>query len=107
MTLIVYWTRFAEDKLTDIFNYHETVANTQVAQKLVAGIIDRTISLGKNPNIGQKEELLLNRTQIFRYLVFRNYKIIYWVNSGKNRIEIVNVFDCRQNPMKMKDLPNK
>jgi plasmid stabilization system protein ParE len=68
---------------------------------LVEGIIDATIILEKNPKIGQKEELLSNRPQNFRYLVFKNYKIVYWINTTKNRIEIVHVFDCRQNPMKM------
>jgi plasmid stabilization system protein ParE len=67
-------------------------------------IIDQTINLGKNPNIGQKEELLLNRPENFRYLVYKNYKIIYWVNSIKNRIDIVNVFDTRQNPEKIEKL---
>jgi len=49
----------------------------------------------------QKELLLVDRTQDFRYLVFKNYKIIYWINNEKQRIEIANVFDCRQNPTKI------
>ena len=104
MSLIVYWTTFAENKLTDIFNFYETEAGIDVAQKLVDGIIDKTISLDKNPNIGQKEVILTNRPQCFRYLVCKNYKIIYWVDTNKNRIVIVNVFDCRQNPMKMNEI---
>lgn len=101
--MTVYWTTFAENKLTDIYNYYETTASIHIAQKLINGIIDKTISLDKNPNIGQKEELLSNRPQNFRYLVFKNYKIIYWINGTKNRIDIVNVFDCRQNPQKMNE----
>jgi plasmid stabilization system protein ParE len=66
MSLIVYWTTFAENKLTDIFNFYETEAGIDVAQRLVDGIIDKTISLDKNPNIGQKEVLLSNRPQCFR-----------------------------------------
>jgi hypothetical protein len=53
--------------------------------------------------IGQIEELLIDREQSFRYLVHKNYKIIYWINLIKNRIEIVDVFDTRQNPEKIKD----
>ena len=52
--------------------------------------------------IGQKEELLLDRKENFRYLVFKKYKIIYWFNKDKNRIEISDVFDARQNPIKIK-----
>ena len=47
------------------------------------------------------EILLKDRFQEFRYLIYKNYKIIYWINENKNRIEIVNVFDTRQNPDKL------
>ena len=101
MDLAVYWTQFAENKLDDIYNYYKTKASVLIARKLVNGIVDKTIGLNKSPFIGQKEELLENRLQDFRYLVFKNYKIIYWIDRKKNRIEIANVFDCRQNPIKM------
>lgn len=104
MELEIYWTRFAQDKLDDIYNYYEIKASRSIAKKLVAGIIDQTIELGGNPNIGQKEELLLTRPEGFRYLVFKNYKIIYWINKTQNRIDIINVFDTRQNPVKIERL---
>ena len=104
MELVVYWTQFAEDKLDDIFDYYELKASYRIARKLVTGIVDKTIGLKKNPHIGQKEELLSDRPQNFRYLVFKNYKIIYWINQNKKRIDIVNVFDTRQNPLKIKKI---
>ncbi len=104
MDLTIYWTRFAENKLDDIFDYYKTKAGISVTLKLINGIIDKTIVLNKHPNIGQKEELLADRTQNFRYLVYKNYKIIYWVNVNKNRIEIANVFNTRQNPVKIKNI---
>lgn len=58
MNLEVYWTRLAENKLDDIFSYYETTVNNSTAKKLVTGIIDKTIGIGKNPYIGQKELLL-------------------------------------------------
>ncbi len=102
MELAVYWTRFAEDKLDDIYDYYESKAGKRIARKLISGIIDKTIGLDKNPHIGQKEELLSDRPQKFRYLVFKNYKIIYLISQNKNQIDIVNVFDTRQNPLKIK-----
>jgi len=101
MDLTVYWTRFAENKLDDIFDYYETNVSNRTAQELVKGIIDKTIGLNKNPYIGQEEELLSGHPQNFRYLIYENYKIIYWINKIKNRIDIVNVFDTRQNPIEM------
>ncbi len=104
MELEVFWTQFAQDKLDGIYEHYKIKASSSIAKKLVIGIIDQTIDLGKNPNIGQKEELLLARVEGFRYLVFKNYKIIYWVNKPKIRIDIVNVFDTRQNPVKIERL---
>ncbi len=104
MELEVYWTQFAQDKLSEIFDYYEITASSRIARNLVTGIIDQTIKLGKNPNIGQKEELLKNRPEEFRYLVYKNYKIIYWINTIRNRIDIINVFDTRQNPEKIEKL---
>ena len=104
MELAVYWTRFAESKLDKIFDYYETKTSTRTARKLITGIVDKTIGLDKNPYIGQKEELLADRPQNFRYLVFKSYKIIYWINHDKNRIDIANIFDTRQNPVKIRNL---
>ena len=104
MELTVYWTQFAEDKLEDIFTYYSDKASLRIAQKLINEIIDKSIELEKNPLIGQKEILLADRIQEFRYLVYKNYKIIYWVNFGKKRIEIINVFDCRQNTQKINEI---
>ena len=101
MELIVYWTKFAENKLEDIYEYYLLKANIKIAKELVNGIIDTTIDLELNPNIGQNEELLSARPQGFKYLVYKNYKIIYWINVNKMRIEVVNVFDTRQNPRKI------
>jgi plasmid stabilization system protein ParE len=40
MELTVFWTRFAENKLNDIFEYYESNAGIRIAGKLVNGIID-------------------------------------------------------------------
>ena len=104
MELTVYWTQFAEDKLEDVFSYYVEKASKKIAHRLVDGIIDRSIELSTNPLIGQKEILLSDRIQEFRYLVYKNYKIIYWVNEADQRVEIVNLIDCRQNPLKIEDI---
>lgn len=104
MGLTVFWTRFAENKLDDIFDYYESRVSTRTARRLINGIIDKTIGIEENPFMGQKENLLSDYPQDFRYLIFKSYKIIYWINQDKNRIDIVNVFDTRQNPLKMKNI---
>lgn len=101
MELEVYWLQLAEDKLDDIYSYYKLKAGKRIAQKLLNGIVDITIDLPQQPEMGQIEYELTGRKQTFRYLVFKNYKIVYWINTNFNRIEIANVFDCRQDPKKL------
>lgn len=104
MELKIYWTDFSKSELKEIFSYYKENASLRVAKDLIFGIENKTTILKTQPNIGQKEELLKNREQGFRYLVFKNYKIIYWINIKKNWVEISDVFDTRQNPLKMKEI---
>jgi len=102
MELRIKWTDFSKKELKNIFEYYKEKAGINVAKKLVSGIAKETLKLKKQPTIGQEEELLKNDPRELRYLVYKNYKIIYLVLLEKNRIEIVDVFDTRQNPVKLK-----
>jgi plasmid stabilization system protein ParE len=99
--LKISWTDFSKKELRNIFEYYKEEVSINVARKLVSGITKETLKLKRQPYIGQEEELLKNDPREFRYLVFKNYKIIYLVNSEKNIVEIYDVFDTRQNPVKM------
>jgi len=99
--LKIYWTDFAKSELKDIFRFYYENVGLKVANNIVKGIIGHTLSLSLQPEMGAVEPLLENRKIVFRYLVYKNYKIIYWHNKEKNRIDISDVFDTRQNPIKM------
>ncbi|MGQ1947823.1 type II toxin-antitoxin system RelE/ParE family toxin [Geofilum sp. OHC36d9] len=102
MDLRIFWTDTAKYQLEDIFDYYKSKVSIKTAKKIVGKIVDKTLTLKKNPTIGQKEELLTERKNEYRYLVEGNYKIIYWIED--NYAKISAVFDCRQNPVKMKEL---
>jgi plasmid stabilization system protein ParE len=102
MELGIFWTDFAKNELRKIFVFCKNEASINIAYKLTKGIIQETLKLQHHPNIGQEEKLLKSRNQAFKYLVHKNYKIIYWINENKSRVEIVDVFDTRQNPNKIK-----
>ncbi len=102
MAIKVYWTHFAKTELKSIFDYYKINASLKIASGLVTGIIDKGDTLNSLVEVGQKEEVLSDRKEEFRYLIFKNYKIIYWINKNKNRVEITDVFDVRQNPLKLK-----
>ena len=93
--------RFFKKKLKNIFDYYKEHASLNVAKNLVLGITKETAKLKKQPKIGQEEELLEKDSREFRYLVYKSYKIIYHVNLEKNRIEVFDLFDTRQNPIKI------
>ncbi|MFD2698614.1 type II toxin-antitoxin system RelE/ParE family toxin [Mesonia sediminis] len=103
MELAVYWLEVAENKLEDIYSYYSIKASKRVAENLVNGILDSTIGIEKQPEIGQVETSLKHIEREFRYLVFKNYKIVYWINYDFKRIEIANVFDTRQDPDKINE----
>jgi plasmid stabilization system protein ParE len=89
-------------ELKNIFDFIKENTSEKTAKRVVSEIVNEAIILNNQLKIGQKEELLLNRIQEFRYLVFKKYKLIYRINSEKNQVEIMDVFDCRQNPIKIR-----
>ncbi len=102
MELEVKWTTFAKSELKNIYDYYKENISKITANKIVNGITNDVTILRKHPEIGPIEELLKGSEENFRYLLSkRNYKIIYWINLKNNIIEIVDVFDVRQNPIKM------
>ena len=102
MAVIVEWSEQAASSLEEIFGYHKKEAGVRVARKIVTKITQRTRILSDNPLAGQREELLKDLSVEFRYLVEGNYKILYYTLPEK--IVISLVFDCRQNPGKMRDI---
>lgn len=102
MRLKIIWSAFAETQLDEIYVYYEKKAGSKIAKKLLAGIIDEPKKLTRTPLIGQEEELLKQKKNQYRYLVFKNYKLIYSVDLENGFIKIADVFDTRQNPPKLK-----
>lgn len=102
MEIRIEWSELSERQLKDIFDYYSIKVSPRVARKIITRIIDRVSILESNPFSGPKEELLSDHQEEFRYLVESNYKIIYWKKD--NLVTIASVFDCRQNPDKMKKL---
>jgi toxin ParE1/3/4 len=102
MEIRIEWSELSERQLKDIFDYYAFEVSPSIARKIVNRILDSVTILESNPFAGQKEELLSDYPEDFRYLVESNYKIVYWKKD--NLITIASVFDCRQNPEKIKKI---
>lgn len=101
MGLKIFWTDFSLKELENIYEYHRENAEIRIAKKLVDGLYKETLKLKKQPKIGQVEELLRSRKEEFRYLLYKNYKIIYWINYEANQVEIIDVLDTQRSPVKI------
>lgn len=99
MEIKILWSDAALTQLEDIFDFHKTKASHSIAKKLIKSIIQKTSILQETPLLGVKEPLLSDRAFEYRFLIEKNYKIIYRFND--NLIRIITVFDCRQNPSKL------
>jgi plasmid stabilization system protein ParE len=100
MKLEIIWSEFAEFQLDDIFEYYKV--SISFAKKLLKEIINEPEKLINSPLIGQVEELLKGRSIEYRYLVLKNYKLIYSIDSKNKFIKIADVFGSRQYPEKLK-----
>ena len=74
----------------------------KVAEKILQNILAEPNRLIENSEMFQYEELLIDRNDNYKYIVCGNYKIIYSVDVEEQLIKIADVFDTRQNPIKIK-----
>jgi len=102
MAYRIIWSNQAENELDKIFEYYSENAGIDIAQKLIEKIISEPNTLLTNPEMTQREEHLFDRENVYRYLVCKNYKLIYSVDAKEKLIKIADVFDTRQNPIKIK-----
>jgi len=101
----IIWSDFASKILLDIFLYHKKVAGKNIASKIKTKIFNSTKQLIQHPNSGKIEKSLEQLSEGHRYLVSGNYKVVY--KKVKEGILITDVFDTRQNPIKINDPKRK
>jgi toxin ParE1/3/4 len=96
----VFWTKFALNSLSDIFEYYRDNVGITIACSIRDSVLLSANQLQNKYLSGPVEELLLDLNEGHRYLVRGNYKIIYKIE--KNKIFITDVFDTRRDPDKLK-----
>jgi len=101
----IIWSEFASETLREIYNYHKTAAGVNIARKIKTSIFSTTKHLLSQPEYGQIEISLAKINEGHRYLVDGNYKIVY--KKVPEGILITDVFDARQDPIKINDSKRK
>jgi len=97
----ILWSEFASNTFSDIYNYYKEIAGPTIAGKIKTGIFVATRQLEKHPKSGHLEETLSKLGEGHRYLIEGNYKIVY--KEVKEGILVTDVFDTRQDPIKIND----
>ena len=98
----IIWSSFAVSELDNIYKYYQEKAGSKVAKSIIQNILNEPNRLIVTSEMFQTEELLIGREQIYRYIVYENYKIIYTVDDFLKLVKISDVFDTRQNPINIK-----
>jgi len=101
MNYEVVWSDFATEELGNLHSYYCSIGSESIANRIVLNIVKLTILLKYSPYIGPIEPLLKRSLVEYRYLVKGKHKIIYSVDESQKQIRIADVFDTRQNPIKI------
>lgn len=101
----IIWTAFAAETLKEIFNYYKGIAGKNIAHKIKTNIFNATRQLKRQPDSGQIEISLEHLGEEHRYLLSGHHKIIY--KKVKEGILITDVFDTRQDPVKINNPERK
>jgi len=95
----IVWTVFASYELKKIYKFYAKKVGPVLAKKIRSDIFRSTKQLINFPLSGPEELSLKTLDEGHRYLVIRNYKIIY--KKVKEGILITDIFDTRQDPLKI------
>jgi len=99
----IMWQPKAEQRLKEIYSFYREKSRS-AANKLLVDIKNAVFPLAQFPQMAALEPYLSDLPVSFRSLVVRdNYKIIYFIDEDKDIINIVTIWDCRQDDKKLKN----
>lgn len=102
MDYLIIWSDHAVTELNKIFDYYCEKAGYNISVKIYKNIVSEADRLLIDPETYPVEEALLDREIQYRFIICNNYKIIYSIDKFSKQIKIADVFDTRQNPVKLK-----
>jgi len=94
----VKWYIEAAGDLDKIYDYY-FAKNPRAAAMLYNKILDDVEILETQPYVAA-EQMLIDCPEGYRSLVVGNYKVVFFIKD--NLVLIVQIFDCRRNPDKLR-----
>lgn len=99
--MVIEWSDKAKKRLREIFYYYENEVSRQTATKIIKEIVLSVEPLKEFPQLAAIEPSLEDMSETFRSVISTpNYKVVYYTDADK--INIVTIWDCRQNPKKLR-----
>ena len=92
----IYWDNQAKADLKLIYEFIK-LKSLQGARNVINDIVSQS----KNIHFTEQYQVDEILGEPYRRMIVRDYKIIYKIQS-KTEIRILQIFDCRQNPIKLK-----
>ena len=97
----IIWAPRAQKQADLAITYCLTQFGRTIARKFVNKLEKDNLRIKNNPFIGAVEPAFDNRTKQYRSLIEGYYKIIYTIENDYF-IQVVLLWDCRQDPDKLK-----
>ena len=98
----VVWSNFAAYQLEITYQYLIIETNKKLASDQINQLLKATQNLTLFPNSGKLEPSLKNSKKEYRFIVKDHIKIFYTIEHDSTEIRILDLFDSRQNPDKIK-----
>jgi plasmid stabilization system protein ParE len=98
--MVLIWSTDAQQSFRAIIRFYVQVSR-KAAQSVADDILQTVEHLTVFAYLGNVVNNSSACTEMFRTLVTKNglFKIVYYVDDSKNKIIVVFVHDCRQNPV--------
>ncbi|MDH6306313.1 toxin ParE1/3/4 [Parabacteroides sp. PF5-5] len=97
----IIWKHTARAKYLRTTRWYFDNMGLKAADSFMRGIAENVERISRQSAIGKREPLLVGHPEDFRSLVVhRHTKIIYYCDT--QNVYIVDLWDCRQNPAKLK-----
>ena len=97
----IIWAPRAQKQADLAITYCLKQFGKKTAYQFASKLDKDNIRIKNNPFIGFPEPLLANRTKQYRSLIEGYYKLVYTIEND-HLIQIVLLWDCRQDPDKLK-----
>lgn len=94
------WNSDVRKDITKIHTFIAQNVSMELANDTVRGIYGAIEPLRWTPERFSREQSLLHRKEVFRYIKYKKYKILYCVEQ--NSVHILHIFPVRQDPKKLK-----